>query len=82
MYAIRSYYDRTFDRNLIRHLDRSFSHFLITLRGHSPFDEKKPEDSQNEAPSSPGYMVENIIDLETYYVKSVYLDTLKSIDIV
>ncbi len=60
-----------------QNLDESVAYFFMTLRGHS--DIIKPTDTEEE-PSSPGYMVENILDRDTYYVKAVYLDLYRSID--
>ena len=56
-------------------LDDSFAYFFITMRGHSILTEE-----ENAEEKSPGYLIENILDRETYYVKAVYLDLLRSID--
>ncbi len=58
-------------------LDESAAYFFMNLRGHTEI--VRPADIEEE-PSSPGYMVENILDRDTYYVKAVYLDLLRSID--
>ncbi len=58
-------------------LDESAAYFFINLRGHTEI--VKPDDTEEE-PASPGYMVENILDRDTYYVKAVYLDLYRSID--
>ncbi|HOT46282.1 MAG TPA: acetylxylan esterase [Spirochaetota bacterium] len=58
-------------------LDDSASYFFINLRGHTEI--VKPADTEEE-PASPGFMVENILDRDTYYVKAVYLDLYRSID--
>ncbi len=60
-----------------QNLDESAAYFFMTLRGHA--DIIRPADSEDE-PSSPGYRVENILDRDTYYVKAVYLDLYRSID--
>lgn len=56
-------------------LDNRFAHFFLTLRGHSNLptrDEKEP--------ASPGYMTENIMDIERYYVTAVYLDAYRVVE--
>jgi cephalosporin-C deacetylase len=58
-------------------LEESAAYFFITLRGHN--DIIKPAESEEEH-TSPGYMIENILDRDTYYVKAVYLDLYRSID--
>jgi cephalosporin-C deacetylase len=58
-------------------LDDSVSYFFINLRGHTEI--VRHADTEEE-PASPGYMVENILDRDTYYVKAVYLDLYRSID--
>ena len=58
-------------------LDDSVSYFFINLRGHTEI--VRHADTEKE-PASPGYMVENILDRDTYYVKAVYLDLYRSID--
>ncbi len=73
-------YNSTFPRGLTKVLPDKFSHFLLILRGHSMLTPHNEEESEQEVNKTPGYMVENILDLETYYLKSVYLDVLKSID--
>ena len=56
--------------------DAGVAHFFITLRGHGNL----PKAVGNVEPKTPGYMVENILDRETYYVKSLYLDIYRSVD--
>jgi len=58
-------------------LEDSLAHLFITLRGHANI--LKPAAAEEE-PASPGYMIENILDRDTYYVKAVYLDAYRSID--
>jgi cephalosporin-C deacetylase len=60
-----------------QYLEESAAYFFITLRGHN--DILKPVESEEEH-TSPGYMIENILDRDTYYVKAVYLDLYRSID--
>ncbi|PKL37709.1 MAG: hypothetical protein CVV44_15310 [Spirochaetae bacterium HGW-Spirochaetae-1] len=67
-------YNRVHEINtaLLRH---DTAYFFPTLRGHNfmPAPEKTEQ-------TSPGYLIENILDKETYYIKAVYLDILRSID--
>ncbi len=56
-------------------LDDSVAYFFLNLRGHDILDQIQGEDRQ-----SPGYVIENILDRDTYYAKAVYLDALRSID--
>ena len=57
-------------------LDNSVAHYFTILRGHNELK----FNSDNEETTTPGYMIENILDIENYYVKSVFLDIYKSID--
>jgi len=59
-------------------LDDSLAYFFIVMRGHSMINE--PIDDGDKDASSPGYLIENILDKEIYYIKAVYLDVLRSID--
>jgi cephalosporin-C deacetylase len=47
------------------------------MRGHVL---KVKSDEIGEKPESPGYLIENILDRETYYIRAIYLDALRSID--
>lgn len=58
-------------------LEETAAYFFITLRGHN--DIIRPAETEEEH-TTPGYMIENILDRDTYYVKAVYLDVLRSID--
>lgn len=60
-------------------LDDELAYFFVMLRGHSILNETDIDDDDKEE-LSPGYLIENILDKETYYVKAVYLDILRSID--
>jgi cephalosporin-C deacetylase len=53
------------------------AHLLIMLRGHHEIVSMREtvEDSQ-----SPGYMIENILNKDAYYVKALFLDVYRSID--
>ena len=63
---------RRFDQNV---LDESMAYFFLTLRGHDVLDQIQGEDVK-----SPGFIIENILDRDTYYAKAVYLDVFRSID--
>ncbi len=66
-------------RNYI--LDTSAAYFFMNLRGH---DILSVEPGTNPAPgeekSYPGYMIENILDRDTYYARGIYLDVYRAID--
>lgn len=68
-------YNRFMDKSIVRHLNEDVGHLFLIIRGHDIVENRLPEE---ERPL--GYMVENIIDLETYYARSVYLDVYRSID--
>jgi len=57
-------------------LDNSTAYYFMTMRGHDSITEPAP----GEEKKSPGYMIENILEANSYYVKSVYLDLLRCID--
>ncbi|MCL2026194.1 MAG: acetylxylan esterase [Leptospirales bacterium] len=59
-------------------LDNSLAYFFIVMRGHSIVNESIDHEEKDN--QSPGYLIENILDKETYYIKAVYLDVLRSID--
>jgi cephalosporin-C deacetylase len=67
--------------NVVTHpqqdLDDSLSHLIITLRGHANLIRTADADEEHV---SPGYIIENILDRDTYYVKAVYIDLYRSID--
>src|SRR3990172_6377008 len=55
------------------------AHFLITVRGHHEIISMQEQEPAEER-RSPGYMTENILDKDAYYVKAVFLDVYRSID--
>ncbi len=69
-------YNRYPEKGLVRHLNDEVAHLVLILRGHSILEHRPEEEQQHGL----GFIVENIIDRETYYLRSVYLDTLRSID--
>ncbi len=60
-----------------KELDPSLAWFFLTMRGHDLADSQET-DLQDE--QSPGYLIENILDRGTYYLRAVYLDVLRSVD--
>ncbi len=56
-------------------LTGGMAYFYLRLRGHDIL-EKKPE----EEVTSPGYIIENILEKDNYYIKEVYLDAYRTID--
>ncbi|HOP61925.1 MAG TPA: acetylxylan esterase [Spirochaetota bacterium] len=69
-------YNRYPEKGLVRYLNENTAHLILILRGHEII-EKRTEEEENQ---SLGFIVENIIDLDTYYARSVYLDIFRSID--
>lgn len=57
-------------------LDDTFAYFFLTLRGHTAL----PAAAAKEEPKSPGFMIENIIDIESYYLRGIYLDAYRALD--
>ncbi len=57
-------------------LDPSVAYFFLGLKGHDILSFE--EDGEERA--TPGYMTDNILDIESYYVREVYLDAYRSID--
>ncbi len=68
-------YNKYPDKNIKKTLSPRSAHLLLFLRGHEILD-----NTETNEVDTLGYMIENIIDLETYYARSVYLDTYRSID--
>jgi cephalosporin-C deacetylase len=58
-------------------LNETAAYFFLTLRGHNEIIRPAGGDEEH---TTPGYMIENILDRDTYYVKAVYMDVLRSID--
>lgn len=68
-------YNSFIDKSIVRHLNENVAHLFLIIRGHEIVENRAPEE---ERPL--GYMIENILDLDTYYARSVYLDIYRSID--
>jgi len=56
-------------------LDDKIAYYFMTLRGHDQLD--KSNDSEME---SPEFIVENILDKDAYYLKGVFLDVYRSVE--
>jgi len=56
-------------------LDESFAYFFIKMRGH----ELTPEPGTDEQ-VSPGFMTDGIMDINSFYARSVYLDVNRTIN--
>ncbi|MFC1670205.1 acetylxylan esterase [Spirochaetota bacterium] len=57
-------------------LDKKSAYFFITLRGHENIEAMMKMDDF----VSPGFLAEHILNKDMYYVKDVYLDVYRSID--
>jgi cephalosporin-C deacetylase-like acetyl esterase len=55
-------------------LDETTAYFFLRLRGHG-------ESNGTETEKSPGYMVDSITDINGYYMRGVYLDAYRAIDV-
>ena len=71
-------YNKYPDKNLIKNLSDNTGHLFLILRGHDIIEHRTAEETELGGPL--GFIVENIIDLETYYARSVYLDVYRAID--
>ncbi len=69
-------YNRYPEKGIVRHLSDNTAHLILILRGHDIIENRAPEEEIH----SLGFIVENIIDISTYYVRSVYLDVFRSVD--
>ncbi len=57
-------------------LDNRFAYLFLRLRGHDRLHTRKEGE-----PKTPGFMIEHILDINTYYVKAAFLDVYRSIDV-
>jgi len=64
------------NRYLDYELDPSVAYFFLDLKGHDILNFEET----GEERKTPGYMADNILDIENYYVREVYLDAYRSID--
>lgn len=58
-------------------LNEKAAHFVFHMRGHDFIDEPA---EKNQKKTSPGFMTENLMDRDTYYLRGAYLDLFRSID--
>ena len=70
-------YNRYPDKDPVKILDDRCAHLFLVLRGHEMIKNRSSDDNEERAL---GFIVENIIDLQTYYGRSVFLDIYRSID--
>jgi len=70
-------YNRYPEKDSVKLLDDRCAHLFLILRGHEMIKNRSKDESEDRAL---GFIVENIIDLQTYYVRSVFLDVYRSID--
>jgi len=71
-------YNRYPDKSIAKVLSDKTAHLFLIMRGHDIIENRTDEELAQERPL--GFIVENIIDMETYYARSVYLDVFRSID--
>lgn len=71
-------YNRYPDKNIVKVISDRTAHLFLILRGHDIIENRTEEELALNKPL--GFIVENIIDMETYYARSVYLDVYRSID--
>ncbi len=57
-------------------LDKRFAYLFLRLRGHDRIQSSKESEQK-----TPGFMIEHILDINTYYVKAAFLDVYRSIDV-
>jgi cephalosporin-C deacetylase len=58
-------------------LDKDLAYFVLLLRGHD-FPVNSPVNK--EEPKTLGFMTDNLLDKDSFYLKQIYLDALRSID--
>jgi cephalosporin-C deacetylase len=68
-------YNKNFTYNN-NYLKGGYAYFFLKLRGHDLLEDKPLEEA-----GSPGYIVDNILDKGNYYVKGIFLDALRVIDV-
>lgn len=71
-------YNRYPEKDPVKILDERCAHLFLVLRGHDIIKNRTSDENNEER--SLGFIVENIIDLQTYYARSVFLDIYRSID--
>jgi cephalosporin-C deacetylase len=63
-------------------IDSGLAYFFLQLRGHEFFNEEKKskENNNKEEKKLPGFLIDNILEANNYYIKNIYLDVFRSID--
>lgn len=69
-------------------IDSDIAYFFLQLRGHdllfiepqNNIVNNKTNKSNKTEKKLPGFMIENILEIDNYYVKNIYLDVFRSID--
>ncbi|MCX7677860.1 MAG: acetylxylan esterase [Spirochaetes bacterium] len=56
--------------------DPSVGYFFLNLKGHEMLNFNQTDEERK----TPGYMTDNILDINNYYVREVYLDAYRSIE--
>jgi cephalosporin-C deacetylase len=56
-------------------LDADLAYYFLKMRGHHMLVQKPGEEH-----TSPGYMTENITDMKAYYLRGIYLDAYRAVD--
>ncbi len=57
-------------------LDPAVGYFFLNLKGHEMLKFEPTEEERK----TPGYMIDNILDINSYYVREIFLDAYRSID--
>ncbi|MBN2403788.1 MAG: acetylxylan esterase [Spirochaetes bacterium] len=63
-------------------IDQELAFFFLQLRGHNFFNKKQDNNTSNDKDvrKLPGFLTDNILNSNNYYVKNIYLDVIRSID--
>jgi cephalosporin-C deacetylase len=71
-------YNKYPDHGIVKVLSDKTAHLFLVLKGHDIIANRTEEEKEQDRPL--GFIVENIIDMQTYYARSVFLDVYRSID--
>jgi cephalosporin-C deacetylase len=63
-------------------MDPGLAFFFLRLRGHEFFNKNNETRASNdkEEKKLPGFLIDNILEANNYYIKNIYLDIFRSID--
>ncbi len=63
-------------------IDPGLAFFFLQLRGHEFFNKENRSNINNdkEEKKLPGFLIDNILEVNNYYIKNIYLDVFRSID--